>query len=147
MYFLLPIPYLYCSFSLAGNVVAMTGHSKLTLMNSFIVATTNVILNIILIPQLGIIGAALASAIAMFILNSFEVIEACLVASTKFFLKDMIRPHIAGLMGVTVLSVGLIFFPATQNSLSAQLILTSVVIALFVLVAGREIIKKVIAKL
>ncbi|MEO9886374.1 MAG: oligosaccharide flippase family protein [Balneola sp.] len=108
VYFLLPIPYLYCCFSLSGNVVAMTGHSKLTLMNSIIVSSTNIILNLILIPEYGIIGAASASSIAMFILVCFETIEARIVAKTKFYLKDMIRPHLAGFLASLFLVFGLI---------------------------------------
>lgn len=103
MYFLMPIPYLFCSFSLAGNVVAMTGHSKLTLMNSIIVASTNTILNLILIPKFGILGAAIASSIAMFILICFEVTEARIVAKTRFYLKDIFRPHFAGLLALLFL--------------------------------------------
>lgn len=96
MFYLLPIPYLYCSFSLAGNIVAMTGHSKLNLMNSFIVASSNIALNLLLIPEFGIIGAASASAMAMFILICFEMAEARFVAKAKMYFKEVFRAHLAG---------------------------------------------------
>lgn len=123
MFFLLPIPYLYCSFSLAGNIVAMTGHSKLNLMNSLIVASSNIVMNLLLIPRFGVVGAASASAIAMFILVCFEMIEARFVAKAKMYFRDVYRAHLAGLAATSFLlfafltnneSLGLIKNPFIQ---------------------------------
>jgi len=147
MYFLLPIPYLFCSFSLAGNVVAMTGHSKLNLMNSVVVASTNTVLNLILIPKFGIIGAAVASAIAMLILNTFEVIEAQIIASTRLYLKDIIRPHFSGLIAVTVLTVSLVYFPWFSSSLLAQFALTTLVLSIYGIGIGSELVNKIRSKI
>ena len=44
----------------------------------------------------------------MFILVCFETIEARIVAKTKFYLKDMIRPHLAGFLASLFLVFGLI---------------------------------------
>ncbi len=103
MFYLLPIPYLYCSFSLAGNIVAMTGHSKLNLMNSFIVATSNILMNLFLIPKFGVVGAASASASAMFILVCFEMVEARYVARAKMYFKEVFRAHTAGFIATAFL--------------------------------------------
>lgn len=144
VYFLLPIPYLYCCFSLSGNVVAMTGHSKLTLMNSIIVSTTNIVLNLILIPKYGIVGAASASSIAMLILVTFETIEARIVAKTRFYFKDMIRPHLAGFISAFFLIFGL-----TSNlkifsfDLSNPIILALGTLLIFAVGIGSSYIKKV----
>lgn len=143
MYFLLPIPYLYCSFSLAGNVVAMTGHSKLTLMNSVIVSTTNVILNLILIPEMGIIGAALASAIAMLILVLFEITEARIVASTRFYLKDILRPHLAGFFALFLLFCSYTFFPELINTITGQFLLGFLIVLIFGAIVGKNYLVKV----
>tara|TARA_R110002126_G_scaffold19675_3_gene73838 strand:+ start:12372 stop:13850 length:1479 start_codon:yes stop_codon:yes gene_type:complete len=147
MYFLLPIPYLFCSFSLAGNVVAMTGHSKLNLMNSVIVATTNTVLNLILIPKFGIIGAAVASAIAMLILNTFEVIEAQIVASTRLYLRDIVRPHLSGMFAAGVLALSLIYVPWFSGSILAQLALAALIVSIYGLGIGSELFRKVRSKI
>jgi len=147
VYFLLPIPYLYCSFSLAGNVVAMTGHSKLTLMNSLIVASTNVVLNIFLIPKFGVIGAAGASALAMLILVSFETAEAKFVANTRIYFKDIVRPHLGGLLASLFLVYALTS-DATLFSIeiSNPVILSIGSLLIFGLVIGKELVRKVTSK-
>ncbi len=147
MYYLLPIPYLFCSFSLAGNVVSMTGHSKLTLMNSFIVASTNTVLNMILIPDYGIVGAAIASSIAMFILNGFEVVEAKVVASTRFYLRDMLRPHLAGISSALVFALLFQTMPWFTDSLTGEFSLAAIVLTVFALFIGKDLILKVKAKI
>ncbi len=147
MFFLLPIPYLFCSFSLAGNVVAMTGHSRLTLMNSIIVASTNIVLNILLIPAFGLIGAAIASTIAMLILNIFEVIEARLVAHTKIYFKDIIRPHLSGLAAGSFLAFALINIPWFTSTFITQIVLSGITLSIFALGVGKSLISKVKTKL
>lgn len=147
MYYLLPIPYLFCSFSLAGNVVSMTGHSKLTLLNSVIVASTNTVLNLMLIPDYGIIGAAIASSVAMFILNAFEVAEARLVASTRFYLRDMLRPHLAGITSAIVFAVLLQTAPWFSASVVGEFSLAAITIGIFALFIGKDLILKVKAKI
>lgn len=143
MYYLLPIPYLFCSFSLAGNVVSMTGHSKLTLMNSVIVASTNTVLNLVLIPGYGIVGAAIASSVAMFILNGFEVVEAKVVANTKFYLKDILRPHLAGLSAAGAFVILMQSFTWFSASVTGEISLAVVTVGIFALIIGKDLIMKV----
>ena len=147
IYYLLPIPYFFCSFSLAGNIVAMTGHSKLNLLNSIIVAATNTLLNFILIPKFGIIGAALASAIAMFILNSCELIEARLVASAKLYLKHITRPHLSGFIASILLSIVLSMNIDLIDSLIGKVLLATSIIIIYGIGLGTKSITKIIAKL
>ncbi|MDT8283068.1 MAG: flippase [Gammaproteobacteria bacterium] len=51
----------------------MTGHEKLTFRSQLFAVIFNVLLNIILIPFFGIVGAAVATAVAIVISNSFLV--------------------------------------------------------------------------
>ncbi len=147
MYFLLPIPYLFCSFSLAGNVVAMTGHSRLTLFNSIVVASTNIVLNIFLIPPFGLIGAAIASAIAMLILNISEVIEARIVAHTKIYFKDIIRPHLSGIAASAFLAYALLYIPWFTSTFITHFVLAAATLGIFAAGVGKNLISKVRTKL
>ncbi|WP_138429358.1 oligosaccharide flippase family protein [Fodinibius saliphilus] len=113
MLILLPIPYMYCSYSLAGNIVTMTGHSKLTLFNSVVVSASNFLLNLWLIPLWGMEGAALASALATFTLTLMELAEARYFVGAKLHLKQIYKPHLAGL-AVSLLLV--VFIPLSQFS-------------------------------
>ncbi|WP_020402256.1 oligosaccharide flippase family protein [Gracilimonas tropica] len=136
MYFLLPIPYIYCSFSLAGNIVAMTGHSKLTLMNSLFVSVANILMNLILIPSLGLIGAAIASSIATLALHSLELMEARWVVNAKLHFREMYKPHLAGLGAFLIFVSGVIFIPWLTSGILQQIVLAAVSILVFVSLSG-----------
>lgn len=56
-------------FGSVGLILNMTGHEKETMKGVLIATLTNVILNTMLIPSYGIDGAALASAITLFVWN------------------------------------------------------------------------------
>ncbi|MAO64211.1 MAG: hypothetical protein CL666_04365 [Balneola sp.] len=147
MYFLLPIPYIYCSFSLAGNIVAMTGHSKLTLMNSIFVSIANVLMNLVLIPLFGLVGAAIASAIATLSLHSLELGEARWIANAKLYIRDIYKPHSAGAVSALLLATGLLFFPWFTRGLLEQAALGAILLVVFGLLLGGDYLRRVRKKL
>ncbi len=113
---LLPIPYVQCSFSLAGNIVVMTGHSRLNLLNSSTTAITNALLNVWLIPVLGPLGAALASAGSTVLKTGMELTEARLVAHARLLLRAIWQPHLAGGLAVGGLLLAFSLSPVLDSS-------------------------------
>lgn len=116
MLVLLPIPYMQCSFGLGGNIVVMTGHSGLNLLNSSTTALSNTLLNVWLIPLLGPLGAALASALATLLKTIMELTEAWLVANARILLGDVYRPHLAGLLAGSALLLAFGLYPSLDAS-------------------------------
>jgi len=57
-----------------GNILNMTGYERKSLLAMGIAAFINVLLNILLIPPFGIIGASIATAVSLSIWNIFLVI-------------------------------------------------------------------------
>jgi O-antigen/teichoic acid export membrane protein len=96
MLWLLPIPYLQGSFGLAGNAVVMTGNSQLNLLNSVVTGTTNVLLNVWLIPLFGPVGAAAASAISNSVKAVMEVGEMNRLLKIPIMARLLYHPHLAG---------------------------------------------------
>jgi O-antigen/teichoic acid export membrane protein len=96
MLWLLPIPYLQGSFGLAGNAVVMTGNSQLNLLNSVVTGTTNVLLNVWLIPLFGPVGAAAASSISNSVKAVMEVSEMNLLLKIPIMARLLYPPHVAG---------------------------------------------------
>ena len=96
MLFLLPIPYLQGSFGLAGNSVVMTGNSHLNLLNSVVTGTTNVLLNVWLIPLFGVVGAAAASSTSNVIKAAMEVGEMKVLLNIPIVTRLLYPPHVAG---------------------------------------------------
>lgn len=103
MLWLLPVPYFINGFGLAGNVVVMTGHSRLNLINSATIGVVNVGLNFVLIPRFGMAGAAAASALGALALALLEVTQASRIVGVPMRLREVYRPHVAGLVGLGVL--------------------------------------------
>lgn len=105
MLYLLPVPYLYNNFSLAGNIVVMSGKSFLVLVNSSLVALLNFVLNLALIPEYGLIGAATASSIAVGIVTFLEVVEARRFVGAKLQFRKIFWLHILGILLISTLVV------------------------------------------
>ncbi len=62
-----------CTTGGVGYVLSMTGRQKIELWVNVIAVSINVILNIILISMMGIVGAALATAVSLSILNGLRL--------------------------------------------------------------------------
>ena len=86
-----------------GQTLTMTGFTKVNLFNSIIVVLINITLNLLWIPQYGIIGAAYATLISMALLGLLRIVEVNhLIKITPFSLKLM-KPIIAGVIMTAVL--------------------------------------------
>ena len=58
-----------------GYILNMCGHEKLLLINNISMAIINVIFNAVLIPKIGILGAAISTGISIAIINIIKVLE------------------------------------------------------------------------
>ena len=93
-------PFLSCAFGLAGNIIVMTGHSKWNLLNSFIVAGLNIVLNLILIPIYGYLGAAVATIIAGSVITIAQLIEVKYLIKIRIKLQAVYKPILSGLLAI-----------------------------------------------
>jgi O-antigen/teichoic acid export membrane protein len=85
-----------------GQMLVMTGRAKLHLLNSIIFLLLTVTLNWLLIPEFGIIGAAIANMVTLGLLNLMRVIQ--------IYLDLRIHPFSSGLlktMGIASVTLGL----------------------------------------
>lgn len=82
-----------------GLMLSMSGHQKWEMFNGIAVACLNIVLNILLIPQLGAVGSAIASAIALSVVNIVKTIEVWYVMNMIPYNVKFIKPIIAGIVG------------------------------------------------
>jgi len=68
-------PMMSCFFGLAGNLLLMTGHARLLLLNSVVCGILNLVLNLLFIPRFGLLGAALATGISNFAISFMQIVE------------------------------------------------------------------------
>ena len=97
------------------SMVSMTGHSKLVFFNSTAGLILNVILNVILIPRRGIIGAAIATLLALTTIGLLRLIQVYWFMRIWPYSLTLVKPLFATAVS---LLVGLIlnrFLPAEHN--------------------------------
>ncbi|MFH1502730.1 MAG: flippase [Candidatus Eisenbacteria bacterium] len=64
-----------CSVGTVGTMLVMSGHQKYNAVNIVIVTATNVGLNLLLIPRYGLLGAAVATAVSVSLIDAVGLIE------------------------------------------------------------------------
>ena len=79
-----------------GFVLIMTGRQNLNLVNSIVLAASNVVLNILLIPGYGMTGAALAATLSISSINLLRIIQVKLIHGFTPFRFDLYKPVAAG---------------------------------------------------
>jgi O-antigen/teichoic acid export membrane protein len=87
-------PVLSCFFGLAGNLLLMSGYSRLLLLNSSIAIVVNVVLNALWIPEHGMLGAAAATMISGVVLSVLQLIELAHFAQMRFRFSIYVKPTI-----------------------------------------------------
>jgi len=58
-----------------GYILKMSGWEKIVLANNGLLALINIILNMILIPKLGMTGAAISTSLAIAVVNVMKIVE------------------------------------------------------------------------
>src|SRR6185436_9171650 len=115
MVLLLVPSFMSCAFGLAGNLVTYAGRSGWTLTNSALIAVLNTGLCTLLIPQHGLVGAALATAVAMFLVSVLQMIELRWLEGVMIRLRAVYKPHV-GLL-VVAIAIAALWDPANLAGL------------------------------
>jgi len=79
------------SFGPDGMMLEGLGHTRLTLFNTVVLITFNCILDILLVPRYGIVGAGIATGTALAIAGGLGVIEIAYLRSVHPFSKIIIK--------------------------------------------------------
>lgn len=82
----------------AGPILSMSGYTRLVFCNSLGAFILNLVLNIILIPKLGIMGAAWATFVSMVAIGLTQIIEVQFLLKLSFFSGNLYKPLLAGLV-------------------------------------------------
>lgn len=80
----------------AGQLLGVLGKSKVILINSLMAGILNIILNLILVPKFGIIGAACGTGFSLFAVNLARVCEVFIFDKFFFLNKALVKPLIVG---------------------------------------------------
>ena len=121
-------------FGLGSSSLTMSGFSNLNLLNVLVALAVNIIMNIILIPQYGIVGAALATSIALFIISCLRFFENYYILNLNIFSLKLIKPIISAALtiGLTILSkkyiLSLLDYSSSLLNLTLFLLLSIIIV-------------------
>ena len=100
----LVIAHLFSSVSsLPSSMIFMSGRSDITLKNNLIVLITNIVLNYLLIPKYGIMGAAFATGSSLVLIAFIRIAEVYYLMRIHPFKIDLWKPISAGLISLVII--------------------------------------------
>ncbi len=124
-----------------GAMLLMTGHNKLSFLNSLTAIIVNVILGIILTPRFGAMGTAISTGLALCVLNIMRLLQVRIILKMQPYRWDSLKPVGAGLISSALTGGLLLLFNASHIRasivlghaiLSAQLGLIPVFVASYI---------------
>ncbi|MHC4532312.1 MAG: flippase [Planctomycetota bacterium] len=112
-------------------ILAMTGRQDIVMCNNIGACILNIVLNYLLVPSYGIIGAAVATGISITLLNLVTLLEVRIILDMHPYSRQFIKPLSAGLTAFAAL---VLMTSILQNLAGIPKILVSVPIfsALFI---------------
>ncbi len=117
-----------------GYMLLMTGHQKVSVINSIAVLILNIILGIILTQHYGAFGTAISTSVALIIINAVRVVEIRLLLKMHPYRWDMLKPLGAGVISA-LLTAGLLYLLnamiASNSFLSTQFPIQLVLVPVF----------------
>jgi len=120
-----------------GIILIMTKYPRLNFYNSAGLLAANIILNLLLIPRYGMLGAAAATSISIAFLNLIRIIEIYAIFGIHPYSRGYFKPIIAGILSLAFVKTLTIFIPGS-NSL-VLFIFFSMLYALLALLMGLSV--------
>jgi O-antigen/teichoic acid export membrane protein len=132
-----------------GNILSMTKYQKFEMINGVFIASANIGLNFLLIPKYGIIGSAIAGAMAISAVNITKLIEVLIILRlfpyNKKFLK-LILPAAITLFSMMILNFYLVNITAVILGLFGSFIVFLLTLLITKLEPEDKLIIKAIIK-
>jgi O-antigen/teichoic acid export membrane protein len=82
--------------ALVGHVLQMSGKQDIELINSAVMVTLNIVLNFLLIPIYGILGAAIATGVSYAVINVARIVEVYILLRVHAYDTNYHKPFVAG---------------------------------------------------
>ncbi|MFQ5640708.1 MAG: polysaccharide biosynthesis C-terminal domain-containing protein, partial [bacterium] len=98
-----------------GYMLMMTGRPKMNLINAIILCLMTLGLGLWLIPQYGILGAALTTAVSVAIINILRLIEVYYFERIHPYNQYFTKPIVAGVCSLIFVLVFRYFIPTTNG--------------------------------
>jgi O-antigen/teichoic acid export membrane protein len=114
---------------MGGIIIDMAGYTKMKLVNSILQVITFIILNIILIPRWGLVGAAVAAVVGEGFINIIRLLEVFFIYKIIPFNRSFYKPLLATIGAVGAFFLVLQVYNHGENFLLAGLNMSIMVLA------------------
>jgi O-antigen/teichoic acid export membrane protein len=89
----------------SGLILTMCGKPGMSMLNQLASLVLNLVLNFLLIPRYGLLGAAIANAAATILVNLARVLEVYWFLGVQPYRRELIKPLVAGAVSLLVLQI------------------------------------------
>ncbi len=114
-----------------GYMLLMTGHQKLSFVNSVAGIVVNVIFGVILTPRYGAMGTAISTGLAVIVLNLARVLQVRLLLKIQPYSWAVLKPLVAGLVSAAIAGALFYVLYSIHIPLFACLVLVPVFLAIY----------------
>jgi O-antigen/teichoic acid export membrane protein len=136
-----------------GLTLSMTGKQKLQMLNSVVMITVNAIMNLVLIPRFGAVGAAIATGASLVAINLLMLLEVYLSRNVHPYSYDYLRVvaascfagSIVGLLS-NILNINSVVLKTLTNFCIAPAIFLLFIITLGLPDEDKQLLKNLVAK-
>ncbi len=137
-----------------GYMLIMSGHQYLKLISDVVLVAMNILLNILLIPKWGILGAAAATSISIAGVNIVRAVLVYLTLKIQAYDRSYIKPLAAGLLTLPIIFL-IRHWLSSVHFLISLLVVGGIGVLIYALIlwgmrleeSDKLILRKVIAKL
>lgn len=131
-------PFTNCAYGMAGACLMFTGHTRVTLVNSFCMALLNTGFAYLFIPAHGMLGAAIGTALATSIMTGLQMLELAKLEHIRIPWSAVWKPHLGFALGLVV--VAWCWDPVLLPTIGRLLLAACLALGFFLLmrVFGRE---------
>ena len=115
-----------------GTILLMTGHQKLSFLNSLTAVGVNVLVGVILTPHYGAMGTAISTGLAVAVVNLLRLLQVTIFLKAHPYRWDMLKPIGAGLISAVPTAALLLLANQLHVELLYQLGLIPIFLASYV---------------
>jgi O-antigen/teichoic acid export membrane protein len=101
-----------------GFMLLMTGHQKVSFLNSLVAIVINIMLGIILTPRYGVMGTAISTGLATATVNLMRLLQVHLLLKMHPYRWCMLKPLAAALLSSGLTSSALYFLHTTRFAIA-----------------------------
>jgi O-antigen/teichoic acid export membrane protein len=99
----------------SNSMITMTGHSRLTFLNTGAGLILNVFFSLLLIPTRGIVGAALASAFTLTVISITRLLQVFWLNRLWPYNRNFVKPFFASMVALVISYLASLFLPTGDN--------------------------------